>query len=127
MLSSITSSLREAFARSKPFNIGGLSEMLRQNWHLGFTAFGGPAVHFQIVSTHGLGCDQGLITLAYSAANVGDSFINCSWINSSGWMNRWYGLINTVELFECSSNMRESSIKSSLLCVRPCQALEAQK
>lgn len=61
MLSSITSSLREAFARSKPFNIGGLGEMLRQNWHLGFTAFGGPAVHFQIVSTHGLRCDQAWI------------------------------------------------------------------
>lgn len=74
MLSSITSSLREAFARSKPFNIGGLGEMLRQNWHLGFTAFGGPAVHFQIVSTHGLRCDQGLNTLAYSAANVWRQF-----------------------------------------------------
>lgn len=58
MLSSITSSLREAFARSKPLKIGGLGEMLRQNWYLGFTAFGGPAVHFQIVSSHGLGCDQ---------------------------------------------------------------------
>lgn len=54
MLSSIASSLREALARSKPFNIGGLGEMLRHNWYLGFTAFGGPAVHFQIVSTHRL-------------------------------------------------------------------------
>lgn len=42
-------------------------------------------------------------------------------------MNRWYGLIDTVELFEWHSNMRENSIKSFLLCVRPCQALEAQK
>lgn len=58
MLSSITSSLREALARSKPLNIGGLGEMLRHNWYLGFTAFGGPAVHFQIVSTHGFGCAQ---------------------------------------------------------------------
>lgn len=74
-----------------------------------------------------LGMWSGLNTLAYSAANVGDSFINCSWKISSGWMNRWYGLIDTVELFECPSNMRESSIKSSLLSVRPCQALEAQK
>lgn len=56
MLSSIASSLREALARSKPFNIGGLGEMLRHNWYLGFTAFGGPAVHFQIVCTHSLGC-----------------------------------------------------------------------
>lgn len=55
MLSSIISSLREALARSKPFNLGGLGEMLRNNWYLGFTAFGGPAVHFQIVSTHWLG------------------------------------------------------------------------
>lgn len=127
MLSPITSSLREAFARLKPLNIGGLGEMLRQNWHLGFTAFGGPAVHFQIVSTHGSGYDQDLSTLAYLTANASDSFINCSWINWSGWMNRWYDLIDTVELLERSSNMRESSIKSSLLYVRPCQALEAQK
>lgn len=26
-------------------------EMIRYNWYLGFTSFGGPAVHFQIVST----------------------------------------------------------------------------
>lgn len=58
MLSSITSSLREALTRSKPFNIGGLGEMLINNWYLGLTAFGGPAVHFQIVRAHGLGCDQ---------------------------------------------------------------------
>lgn len=29
-----------------------LQEMLRYNWFLGFTSFGGPAVHFQIVSTY---------------------------------------------------------------------------
>lgn len=57
MLSSVAFRLREALARSKPFNIGGLGEMLRHNWYLGFTAFGGPAVHFQIVSNHDLGCD----------------------------------------------------------------------
>ena len=28
---------------------GPLQEMLRTNWHLGLTCFGGPAVHFQIV------------------------------------------------------------------------------
>jgi hypothetical protein len=27
----------------------GFKEMLLHNWYLGFTAFGGPAVHFQIV------------------------------------------------------------------------------
>jgi len=27
-----------------------IQEMLRYNWFLGFTSFGGPAVHFQIVS-----------------------------------------------------------------------------
>lgn len=29
---------------------GPVREMLRRNWYLGFTCFGGPAVHFQIVS-----------------------------------------------------------------------------
>ena len=28
---------------------GGFKEMLMHNWYQGFTAFGGPAVHFQIV------------------------------------------------------------------------------
>lgn len=27
----------------------GFKEMVIRNWYLGFTAFGGPAVHFQIV------------------------------------------------------------------------------
>ena len=27
----------------------GFKEMLIRNWYLGFTSFGGPAVHFQIV------------------------------------------------------------------------------
>src|SRR5947208_147101 len=32
--------------RTKPHSF---LEMLRYNWYLGFTCFGGPAVHFQIV------------------------------------------------------------------------------
>lgn len=28
-----------------------IQEMFVHNWYLGFTSFGGPAVHFQIVST----------------------------------------------------------------------------
>lgn len=35
--------------RSKEVHLDGLAEMLRTNWYLGLTSFGGPAVHFQIV------------------------------------------------------------------------------
>lgn len=50
MLSSLFSFMRDAIARSKPPRSGSLGEMLHRNWYLGFTSFGGPAVHFQIVS-----------------------------------------------------------------------------
>jgi hypothetical protein len=30
----------------------GTTDVFSKNWHLGFTAFGGPPVHFQIVSGH---------------------------------------------------------------------------
>jgi hypothetical protein len=34
-----------------PVDLGGrFWNTLRQNWYLGFTAFGGPPVHFKIVS-----------------------------------------------------------------------------
>lgn len=42
--------LREKVAERIPkARNAGFKEMLIHNWYLGFTAFGGPAVHFQIV------------------------------------------------------------------------------
>lgn len=42
--------LREKVAERIPkASKAGFKEMLIHNWYLGFTAFGGPAVHFQIV------------------------------------------------------------------------------
>ena len=36
-------------ADEHPFKLGqGLIEVFRETWHLGFTSFGGPPVHFQI-------------------------------------------------------------------------------
>ncbi|KAL8837117.1 MAG: hypothetical protein Q9176_005859 [Flavoplaca citrina] len=48
MLSSTLSSLVDIFSSNKPWNSSPLGDMLRQNWYLGLTSFGGPAVHFQI-------------------------------------------------------------------------------
>lgn len=49
--------------------------------------------------------------------NGGDSFINCSWKRSSGWMNRWYGLMDTVGLCEWHSNIRERAVSRALCSV----------
>lgn len=54
MSSSILLTLRKAGEHLgvDPSKVAGpVGEMLRKNWYLGFTCFGGPAVHFQIVST----------------------------------------------------------------------------
>jgi hypothetical protein len=54
MLESTLSVIRKALVSQKTSNhagLPGLWEMLQVNWHLGVTSFGGPAVHFQIVST----------------------------------------------------------------------------
>lgn len=46
----LPSFLREKVAeRISNAHQAGVKEMLIHNWYLGFTAFGGPAVHFQIV------------------------------------------------------------------------------
>jgi hypothetical protein len=52
MLSSILSAAHNAVKDRKwlqTSNPNGWQDMLRRNWHLGVTSFGGPAVHFQIV------------------------------------------------------------------------------
>ena len=36
----------------------GIGQMFRRNWLLGFTCFGGPAVHFQIASTMRIDLDH---------------------------------------------------------------------
>ena len=61
-------------ARSKWYfssSANGLREMLHRNWYLGFTAFGGPAVHFQIVSpvnrTH---CTYILANTSYIVSSI---------------------------------------------------------
>lgn len=44
---------------------GPLREMVFRNWYLGFTSFGGPAVHFQIASiafvSDGLQADRNIV------------------------------------------------------------------
>lgn len=35
-------------------NVDGLRNTVKENWYLGFTSFGGPPVHFKIVSVSGL-------------------------------------------------------------------------
>ena len=48
--SQVLSFRREKAAEPTPeARKAGFKEMLIRNWYLGFTAFGGPAVHFQIV------------------------------------------------------------------------------
>lgn len=43
-----------AVSAVRPDKLGAhLWHMFRYNWHLGFTSFGGPAVHFKIVSQTG--------------------------------------------------------------------------
>lgn len=42
-------SREKAAERTPKARKAGFKEMLIRNWYLGFTAFGGPAVHFQIV------------------------------------------------------------------------------
>ena len=49
MFSSIQSLIADIVAGSKPWGPRGLGDMLKRNWYLGLTSFGGPAVHFQIV------------------------------------------------------------------------------
>ena len=49
MLRSMLSLVGDVLAGSKPWSPRGLGDMLKRNWYLGFTSFGGPAVHFQIV------------------------------------------------------------------------------
>ena len=49
MSSALWAKLNQVIADAKPPRPGGLGDMLRWNWHLGLTSFGGPAVHFQIV------------------------------------------------------------------------------
>jgi hypothetical protein len=51
----VASSLRRCtnaitFDRSEAWDT--LKQVLRKNWHLGLTAFGGPPVHFQIVRNY---------------------------------------------------------------------------
>ena len=46
MVVGIMSLLEGKFSKTGPR----LWETVRHNWHLGFTAFGGPPVHFKIVS-----------------------------------------------------------------------------
>ena len=77
MLESILSSIDETFARSKPWISGGFAQMLRRNWHLGLTSFGGPNVHFQIVRTALSGdlkidiiCSQDDSSIAYSSKST---------------------------------------------------------
>jgi hypothetical protein len=53
MLESLVSAAREAMSdwkKPSTSNHNGWQDMLHRNWHLGLTSFGGPAVHFQIVS-----------------------------------------------------------------------------
>lgn len=50
MVSVLISAIAEIMTRPKPMHLGDLGEMLRHSWYLGLTSFGGPAVHFQIVS-----------------------------------------------------------------------------
>lgn len=128
MSPSIFSSLREAFARSKQANLGRFGDMLKHNWYLGFTAFGGPAVHFQIVCTllrmpvksrklwQPQGGDCGLVpsSLRWEAQMVG-------WTDGkAGWTE--LKIVKGVVMWE-----GESSIKSSLLFAKLCQALGARK
>ena len=50
MMSQTLSPSREKTAERSPGAYkAGFKEMVIRNWYLGFTAFGGPAVHFQIV------------------------------------------------------------------------------
>lgn len=45
-----------------------LKNTAKENWYLGFTSFGGPPVHFKIVSDLGStqgGEDRGLVSCAY--------------------------------------------------------------
>lgn len=41
--------MADVVAGPKPGGPRGLGDMLKHNWYLGLTSFGGPAVHFQIV------------------------------------------------------------------------------
>ena len=52
MLNPILAFIGDVLQNSKLWGSGELSDMLRHNWYLGLTSFGGPAVHFQIVRTH---------------------------------------------------------------------------
>lgn len=52
MFSSIVAALSHAVGEQKWLQTSyssGWRDMLQRNWYLGFTSFGGPAVHFQIV------------------------------------------------------------------------------
>lgn len=49
MLYPVLSLVGEAWRSLKVSNMSGLGDMLKHNWYLGLTSFGGPAVHFQIV------------------------------------------------------------------------------
>lgn len=51
-LSSLISQLRKHIPKSSnPYGsvYEGIADVIKVQWHLGFTAFGGPPVHFQIV------------------------------------------------------------------------------
>ncbi len=51
MLSSAISTFRR-YASSIQVESFDVMEVFSMNWHLGFTAFGGPPVHFKIVRNH---------------------------------------------------------------------------
>ena len=53
MLSSAISTFRRCASSIQMVSFD-MMEVLSMNWHLGFTAFGGPPFHFQIVRNHNL-------------------------------------------------------------------------
>jgi hypothetical protein len=125
MLSSILSAAHNAVKDRKwlqTSNPNGWQDMLRRNWSLGVTSFGGPAVHFQIVRFASRELPFGEVE-AEKVLTVGSSD-DCLWKSTNGSMIRWYVQTNAV-----CHRARSDTISAHACCVQYqelfalCQAL----
>jgi len=83
VLSSAISTFRR-WASSIQVESFDIMEVVSVNWHLGFTAFGGPPVHFQIVRNHNLKA----FSLPVNRLTPHSS-IRSLWRSINGSMNNW--------------------------------------